>query len=245
MTDEYNPQEQLNTPRFGEQNAEPQPGPVPGIAMSLVGAVLGAAVGAGIWLAVGYATGFEIGYIAILVGALAGWGAVLLGKTRSPAVGMIAAVAGLAGVIGGSYANYQVSLRSDSTREAFRSGLMESWHDMNALEFLGEDSAKEAAEAAYKEGRGSGEIPATATLDQYRGEFLQGLQRTKADRFFNQMDKEDRDMIVNSLFETFLASDDASFVNSLKNDGKNTGFLALFAILGLIYGFRVGKGRDG
>jgi len=75
-----------------------------GIIGSLIGAAGGALLGALVWFALEYFVEIQIGYVAILCGAAAGWGAVLIGKQRNAMVGLIAAVAGLAGILGGSYA---------------------------------------------------------------------------------------------------------------------------------------------
>jgi hypothetical protein len=79
-----------------------------GLIGCIIGAALGAGVGAAIWIGIGYATLYEVGYIAVLVGVLAGLGGVGLGREQSPSVGIICALAGLAGVIGGSYGNYYI-----------------------------------------------------------------------------------------------------------------------------------------
>lgn len=84
---------------------------------SMMGAAMGALVGSLVWMGVGYVTGMEIGWIAILVGALAGWGATLLGGTKSPSVGGIAAVAGLAGILLGSYGNYWLIINTESGKQ--------------------------------------------------------------------------------------------------------------------------------
>lgn len=86
-----------------------------GMLGSIIGAALGAGVGAAIWIGIGYATGYEIGWIAVLVGVLAGLGAVGLGREQSPTVGVIAAIAGLAGILVGSYGTYYVTIHAEKT----------------------------------------------------------------------------------------------------------------------------------
>ena len=91
--------------------------------LSLIGAAGGASIGAGLWFLVEYFLNHQVGLIAILSGALAGWGAVALGGRRSALVGIIAALAGVGGIIGGSYASYKLTLHSDEVRAEVREEL--------------------------------------------------------------------------------------------------------------------------
>lgn len=68
------------------------------------------------WFVVEYYVHLQAGYIAILVGALAGWGARTLGRMRGPTIGLIAAAAGVLGIAGGSYASYYARLHSEQLR---------------------------------------------------------------------------------------------------------------------------------
>jgi len=88
--------------------------------MSDIGAGVGAGAGALIWFGIAYVSGFEFAYIAVLVGAMAGWGAVWLGKVRSEAVGYIAAVAGLLGILTGSYLSYNHGFHVEIAKAEFR-----------------------------------------------------------------------------------------------------------------------------
>jgi hypothetical protein len=104
-----------------------------GLLMSLVGAMLGAGVGAGIWTAISVVSGYQIGYIAILAGAMAGWGAVLVGKQKSHVVGVIAAVAGAAAILCGSYLSFHYEVRSDATRAEVRKSLEQNDSDFAVI----------------------------------------------------------------------------------------------------------------
>lgn len=109
------------------QNMQYQPAPSASLTMSTIGAALGAAGGAVIWFLIEHFGRVQIGYVAILVGAMAGGGAVLLGRQRSVAVGLLAAAAGLLGVVSGSYASFYTDIRSDSTRSEIRTAVFD--HD--------------------------------------------------------------------------------------------------------------------
>ncbi|MHC4295106.1 MAG: hypothetical protein ACYSTL_05925 [Planctomycetota bacterium] len=116
--------DQEQTPFLIQQGTQTQPQvlcdePTGNFALSVAGAILGAGAGAVIWFAVAYLTGIEIGYIAILVGSLAGWGAVGLGKIRSPGVGCIAAVAGVVGIFAGSYAGFHYGIHKAMEKTQF------------------------------------------------------------------------------------------------------------------------------
>lgn len=58
--------------------------------LPIVGAAVGGAIGAMIWAALVYFTSFEMGYVAILVGALCGYGARMGGGAETTGGGMIA-----------------------------------------------------------------------------------------------------------------------------------------------------------
>jgi hypothetical protein len=76
------------------------------VPLAVVGAALGAAVGGGVWFAIEHFAHYQIGFIAILCGAAAGWGAVVLAKGHGFTIGVIAAAFGLLGVVGGSYGSF-------------------------------------------------------------------------------------------------------------------------------------------
>lgn len=59
----------------------------PNLLMAVIGASIGAAIGAGIWCAIEYFINMQFGYVAILCGALAGWGAATMAQQKSPPVG--------------------------------------------------------------------------------------------------------------------------------------------------------------
>ena len=134
----YNSDQQPHTP------AQMPPGG--NIALSVVGAFGGAAVGAIIWFAIAHYANLEIGYIAILIGALAGWGAIALGKLRNNLVGIIAAVAGLSGIVGGSYASYYIQLHG----EEFRASLREYFDEALAEDPEGATLTLQEQEAAFE-----------------------------------------------------------------------------------------------
>jgi hypothetical protein len=73
--------------------------------LGLVGALIGGALGAAAWAGITIATEYEIGYVAVLVGWLAGQGAVLFtGGGHGPVVQLLAVLGALAGVVGAKYA---------------------------------------------------------------------------------------------------------------------------------------------
>lgn len=92
----------------------------PSLVMSAVGAAIGAGAGALVWFGIAYVLGIEFGYVAILVGSLAGWGAVWLGRVRNEAVGCIAAVAGVVGILLGSYGGYHHGFHIETAKAELR-----------------------------------------------------------------------------------------------------------------------------
>ncbi|MCG8420763.1 MAG: hypothetical protein MJE77_22815 [Proteobacteria bacterium] len=76
---------------------------------SAIGAMLGAVLGALIWFLVEYSLRLQIGCAALLVGVLAGWGAIVAGQRKGPDVGAMAAVAGILGILVGSFAFFQAN----------------------------------------------------------------------------------------------------------------------------------------
>lgn len=78
--------------------------------MTLVKAGLGAAGGAllgmVVWVAIGYFTGFEVGYVAVAIGAAAGFGATLVaGATEcDTTTGVVAGAISVLAVLGAKYA---------------------------------------------------------------------------------------------------------------------------------------------
>ncbi len=83
---------------------------------SALGALFGASVGAMAWFCLEYYANYQIGYIAIASGVFAGMGAVHFGGRNGLDIGIIAAVAGLAGVLAGSYAGFRVAMQGDEVR---------------------------------------------------------------------------------------------------------------------------------
>lgn len=74
------------------------------ITSAAVGAAIGAALGGAIWAAIVHFTGFEVGYVAVGVGALAGFGAVTAAKGQtSRNTGVAAAVCAVLAILGAKY----------------------------------------------------------------------------------------------------------------------------------------------
>ncbi len=71
--------------------------------LGLVGAVLGGFIGMLAWYLLIKLTGYEIGYAAWGVGILVGFGARVLGRQGSKALGVAAAVCAFLAIIGGEY----------------------------------------------------------------------------------------------------------------------------------------------
>jgi hypothetical protein len=90
------------------------------LALSAIGAAVGAGFGGLIWFGMAYVSGMEFAMVAALVGAMAGWGAVWLGKTRSEAVGCIAAVIGVIGIFIASYAAFHHGMHVELAKAQFR-----------------------------------------------------------------------------------------------------------------------------
>jgi len=113
----------------GEGQSYPQQAARPGgataaanqnLALSALGAAVGAGFGGLIWFGMAYLSGMEFAMVAALVGAMAGWGAVWLGKTRTEAVGGIAALVGLIGIFIASYAAYHHGMHVELAKAQFR-----------------------------------------------------------------------------------------------------------------------------
>jgi len=164
----------------------------PNVGMSFIGAVLGAGVGSAIWIGIGYATGYEIGWIAVLVGVLAGLGGVALGGEHSSSVGTICALAGLGGIIAGSYGNYYFAIHSDKAKKELMPLVEKKLMEDAAYQKMAPDRRKQAAE-----------------------EFI------------------DRELIPR-----------ITYFDAMGDSPKDIGFLILFGILGLVYGYRYGSGSN-
>lgn len=75
------------------------------VIMALIGGLIGAILGAAVWGLVAMLTEYEVAYIAILVGFLAGGGAVLFsGRRRGLAIQIVAVLCALVGIALGKYA---------------------------------------------------------------------------------------------------------------------------------------------
>ncbi len=167
--------------------------PPPGnLVLTVVGAAAGAGLGALIWCGVEYLLSLRIGYVAVAVGALAGGGAVLLGKTRGKTVGIIAALAGVAGIALGSYMSFRLAVRSSAVRDVFRQGFMQ-----------------EVAKAP-----GAAEIP-----------------------------QADKDAACDAAYQEFLR--EYGYRDYLKDEPGDLAWMGLFGAIGLIVGYRIGKGKGG
>jgi hypothetical protein len=121
-----------------------------GLGLGIIPAAIGASVGAGlaavVWVVVAVTTGYEIGWLAVLVGAAAGWGASMLASEKSPSVGLIAAVIGAAGVIGGSYVAF--AIMKDDVVDATVDAIVVAVQEDDEFQQLGrEEREQELAEA--------------------------------------------------------------------------------------------------
>jgi len=77
-----------------------------GLIRALIAAAIGGAIGAAAWCAVSVTTGYELGILAWGVGLLAGLGAMIVTPQdeRSVLTGAVAAIVGLAAIVGGKWA---------------------------------------------------------------------------------------------------------------------------------------------
>lgn len=152
------------------------------IPLAVVGAAAGGAAGGVVWFLIEHFAHYQIGFIAILCGAAAGWGAVLLGKGHGFQIGVIAAVFGLLGVVGGSYGSF-LAAKSQAKDE------------------LAQEAAK---------------YPGFAELSDEEKEAALAIGRA--------------------------AIDDVGYVEYMKQDTKNAAWMAIFGVIGLVYGFSIGNG---
>ncbi len=145
---------QENPPAAPVTSVIPTEGAIPqeNLALSAAGAAVGAGSGALVWFAVAYVFGIEIGILAAFVGALAGWGAVWIGKTRSNTVGVIAAVAGLVGIFFGSYTGYYNGSHTDIERAQFRQEFYYAQRIENpAFEYMSDQEKEAHFENTYQQ----------------------------------------------------------------------------------------------
>ncbi len=84
--------------------------------LAVVGAAVGASLGAIVWFALERYANLQVGYVAVLSGVAAGYGAVFLGKGHGFQVGVLAAVFGVLGVVGGSFGTY-LSQKAEAREE--------------------------------------------------------------------------------------------------------------------------------
>lgn len=208
---------------FGIPDEAPPPETGGSLLLSVVGAVIGAAAGAFVWFLVEYYLEVQVGYVALLVGALAGGGAALLGRRRGIVVGVIAAAAGVAGIFGGSYAVYRVAIDSDEVRAEWRKPFDEMVTAIQvmdpaarplAITQIDDVDLQKSFEAMYRDGR----TPTAAELDTA----------------FEQ------------LCDAIKADESLSYTAFLTSDTKYMMFMLLFGLFGLGIGFKVGaKGIGG
>ena len=86
--------------------------------MGVVGALLGAFLGAAVWIGIAIASDFEIGYIAVLVGYLAGKGAVMLtGGRHGQLLQVLAVVGALIGLLAAKYFTFAHYFREYALEE--------------------------------------------------------------------------------------------------------------------------------
>jgi len=118
------PTDAAGGPAGPQQPAQPPAEPASqlgGILPSIFGAVVGAGLGAMVWATIVRLTGWMMGFVAMLVGAIAGWGAIVFTRRRDRTVGIVAAAATLAGVLAGSCLSYRGRLHSDRVKANLRS----------------------------------------------------------------------------------------------------------------------------
>lgn len=192
----------------------PRPFPV-----SVAGAVLGAALGAFVWFLIEFYLEYQVGYVAILVGALAGGGAVLLGRRKSVAVGAIAALAGVVGVFAGSYATYFAALRSDEVVGQWRSDFDSAVAAMDAMDPAEREETLAAAPADVQEIMG--------------GLYRDGSEPTA----------EAREAAFDRFCDAIRADESVSYAAFVTQDSKYLMYLGLFGLIGLFIAFKVGSGR--
>lgn len=77
-----------------------------GLPLAIVGGLVGAVIGGVIWALVGVLTEREVGYVAIGVGALAGYGVLALGRQKGPMYQIIAVAMSVIGIFLGKYYLY-------------------------------------------------------------------------------------------------------------------------------------------
>jgi hypothetical protein len=121
----------------------------PNIPLAVVGAALGAGAGGLLWFLVEYYANYQVGFIAVLCGAAAGWGAVFLGKGHGFQVGVIAAVFGVLGIVGGSYGSF-IAQKAEAKKELKSQGFPAEQvdaviDDFGYVKYMKEQEAKDLA----------------------------------------------------------------------------------------------------
>lgn len=152
------------------------------IPLAVVGAAAGGAAGGLVWFLIEHFAHYQIGFIAILCGAAAGWGAVILGKGHGFQIGVIAAVFGVLGVVGGSYGSF----------------------------------AARKAEAKDQ---------LTTELAKYPG--------------FSELSADEQRAALAIAREGI---DSFGYIEWVKQDTKSATWMAIFGVIGLVYGFSIGNG---
>jgi hypothetical protein len=206
----------------------------------IVGAAVGAAIGALIWALVSKFTGYEIGWIAWGVGALAGFGAVMMGG-RGRAMAVIAAVLALAGIFVGKVYAVELALG----------------------DHLGKEADAALTQEAYEEVLEDGRILESTQPEAYReymiarrysdAEAPGDISEEELDWFVREQVPYLREMTQNPPgLENWRASRKAWWIETVKSEVSFVAmaiedlgpFDILWAVLGLVTAFRVVLQRE-
>lgn len=232
------------SPRPHPATGRAQPGPTAfRLPLAAVGAGVGAAVGGVVWFALAYYTGYEVGFIAILIGALAGHGAVRAGGGCAPQIGLIAAVAGAVGIFAASYAAFAATVHGEENRELFRQGFEAALASESArasFESLPRAEREQIIDDLYAEARAGGEIDASTSRADYRRTFLNNLDQLSALQMYRAAPPEDREAMFEQAYAYGMS--EVTYFGALAEDPGGAAIMGVFGVLGLIYGWRVGSG---
>ena len=123
-----------------EEAIEEEKAGVPGLPLAIAGGAAGAILGGILWAVVAVVTDYEVGYVAIAVGALAGWGVVLsCGGKKGQTLQIVAVACSGLGLLLGKYFTVAHVLRSsfpDLELSWFDSRIREIFFE-NIGEFIG------------------------------------------------------------------------------------------------------------